>query len=167
MPHLFRNFLNDESDYVQSEAVWADLWAAAPEHERLARGWRSPWFAPQPPKDGNPIFSAVSEIQRRGLRIIQFEPSSQAVELDFWTDTFGGTLTDPLAIRELVIACALSTGSIQIARRLMVAWVSGDIELAHTPNEPNGPMRIQTTNFAKQDFRTWSKTPPPSLMMES
>lgn len=132
MTHLFPRFLSDESEYARAEAFWAQqVWAKIPEGDRMLGGWRPNWFPPQPPKDGNPIFSAVSETQHKGVRVIQYEPAADALEFDFWLDSFGGEPTAPGAIRELVIACALSMESARKARDLMSTWVSGEIELAN------------------------------------
>src|SRR5687768_13727149 len=100
MTHLFAKLLTDENEYAQAEAFWALLWQKTSAVERKLRGWRAPWFPPQPPKDANPIFSAVSEMQKKGIRVIQYEPTAGDLELDFWLDTFGGPPTDPKAVRE-------------------------------------------------------------------
>ena len=123
--NLFPRFLEDEAEYAQAEAFWSRLWADVREVDRFQGAWRCGWFQPQPSKDGNPIFTAVSEAQRKGIRVIQYEPTCQDSEFDFWFDTFGGEATDPQAIRELVIACALSNETAQVARKLM-SWVSGE-----------------------------------------
>lgn len=126
MTHLFPNFLTDEAVYLEAEEFWSRLWAEMPEDKRFRGGWRSEWFKPQRTKDGNPIFTAVSDTQRKAIRIIQFEPTCDEAEFDHWFDTFGGGGEDPSAIRELVIACALSLETAQTARELMSAWVCGD-----------------------------------------
>ena len=92
-----------ESQYVQMQAYWESIWAATPIFQRMLRGWRADWFKQQTDRDGNPIFSAVSDDADKGIRIIQYEATSAEVELDFWLDTFGGDATQPGTIRELVI----------------------------------------------------------------
>jgi hypothetical protein len=126
MTHLFPNFLADEAEYSQAEGFWARLWAEIAEEDRRCGGWRCRWFQPQAPNDGNPIFTAVSDTQRKAIRVIQYEPTSHEPELDYWFDTFGGDESDPQAIRELVIACALSPETAQKAREIMSSWVSGE-----------------------------------------
>ncbi|HET6883647.1 MAG TPA: hypothetical protein VFI31_26070 [Pirellulales bacterium] len=112
-------------EYTAAEQLWARVWAQVAEDDRLRGGWRAPWFKPQPPNDGNPIFSAISESQRKAIRVIQYEPTSEDEEFDYWFDTFGGEATDADSIRELVIACALSVESAEAAGKLISSWVRG------------------------------------------
>lgn len=76
--------------------------------------------------DGNPIFSAWSPRERKGIRVIQYAPTSGGLEFDHWLDTFGGRLGDPDTVRTLTIACALSEEAAQRALELMNAWVWRD-----------------------------------------
>lgn len=126
MTHLFPNFLADDSEYSQAEAFWARLWAEIPEADRRCHGWRAGWFQRQPMKDGNPIFTAVSEAERRGIRVIQCEPTCAEPEFDYWLDTFGGDADEQDTIRELVIACALSDETVRMASEVMSSWVRGE-----------------------------------------
>jgi hypothetical protein len=143
MTHLFPTFLTNESDYQRAEDFWTlEIWGKVSEISRTIGGWRPNWFQPQPPRDGNPIFTAISDVQRKAIRVIQYEPGADSLEFDFWLDTFGGSPTDPRAIRELVIACSLSTESAQKARELIASWVSGEIELANTTELPQGSTTI-------------------------
>ncbi len=152
MPHLFPNFLTDESEYLQAEAFWANVWERTPALERRLCNWRSGWFKSQPPRDANPIFTAVSEVQKKGVRVIQYEPSSDGIELDFWMDSFGGPATDPHAIRELVIACALSKETAQISLNLMSAWIVGEIEIASPSGPSQGIATIHPTKPRWNEF---------------
>jgi hypothetical protein len=152
MNHLFPNFLTDETEYAQAEAFWADLWERTSPFERARSFWRPNWFVPQPPKDANPIFTAVSDVQKKGIRIIQYEATLDGIELDFWIDTFGGAPTDPAAIRELVIACALSTEASHVAFKLMSSWVVSDVELVNLSGLPQGFMAIQPSRPRWRDF---------------
>jgi len=129
--HVFPHFLTDASEYLAAEAYWISLWKSISEFDRRRFGWRQPWFDfSDSLRDGNPIFTAYSESELKAIRIIQFAPTLSVPELDWWLDTFGGGSTDPVAVRELVIACALSTESAIMASRLMQSWVVGEIELA-------------------------------------
>ncbi len=126
--HYYPNFLQDEAVYAQAEAFWLDLWEKIDADSRDRNGWRTPWFEPLPPSisEGNPIFSAISPSLRRGIRILQYEPSEKGVEFFAYPDTFGGTSFDPSAIQELVISCALSDSAAEFALSLMCTWVAGD-----------------------------------------
>ena len=130
MPPLFSKFLTDTSEYANAEAYWAKLWSETPELQRRVGDWKANWFEPQSLKDGNPIFSAISPTDHKAIRVIQYPPTIDGVEFDFWIDTYGGTATDPRAIRELVIACALSPEAAQLAKRVMSSWMAGEIEIA-------------------------------------
>lgn len=124
--HLYSNFLDDPRLYSLSEAYWQTLWMGISHHERSRFGWQQPWFQPLPPKlgQGNPIFTAVSPTLRRGIRVIQHEPTVDSLEIQAWTDSFGGPITDPESIKELVISCALSNLAAGVATEMMKSWVA-------------------------------------------
>ena len=124
---LFARFLDDPLEYEEARNYWVNLWTQIDEWQRRQRGWRHPWLssgvsAGVELRDGNPIFSAYSSERRCGIRIVQYPPTSNRLELDYWLDTFGGELGDPGTYRELVIACALSEESGRRALELMEAW---------------------------------------------
>lgn len=125
--HILPNFLQDYQVYAQAERYWIDLWDQIEPFTRTHRGWLQPWFQPLPPalSEGNPIFSAVSPELRRGIRILQSEPTEQGVEFFAYSDTFGGTILDPDTIHELVISCALSDVAAFFTLSLMRPWVAG------------------------------------------
>ncbi len=143
MPLLFPNFLTDETEYAQAQAEWAKIWNATPEFDRKNLGWRSGWFKLQPPNDGNPIFTAISDAQQKAIRVIQYEPTTDAMEIDFWIDTYGGSAIEPISVRELVIACTLSSESAQRALELMSSWIVGDIEFAKQSDSVRGLANIR------------------------
>ena len=135
MTHHFPNFLTNEAEYLQAEAFWASVWADIPELDRRRGGWRCGWFERQSLKDANPIFTAISDSQHRAIRVIQYEPTCAHAELDYWFDTFDGEADEPNSVRELVIACALSDDTAQMARTLMSSWVQGEeVEQISTPH---------------------------------
>lgn len=131
MSYLYPDFLSNPDQYAKAEAYWLhEVWDRIPDSCRRFGGWRPGWFASEPPYDGNPIFTAISDSLRKAVRVIQYEPllSGDARELDYWLDTFGGPATDPTVIHELVIACSLSLESAALAKKLMHAWLTGSIE---------------------------------------
>jgi hypothetical protein len=123
---LYPGFLSDAAIYAHSEEFWRQLWDRVDESARDDFGWVQPWFQPLPRElaEGNPIFSAVSKELRRGIRVIQHEPTKNEVEIQAWPDSFGGT-RDSARIDELVISCALSDVSAEIALGLIIPWVQG------------------------------------------
>jgi hypothetical protein len=129
--HILPNFLQGSQEYEKAAAYWVDLWNRVGEYHR--QSWRHPWMssgivAGEELRDGNPIFSVYSPENRYGIRVIQYPPESDRLEFDWWLDTFGGPRTDPKAIRELVIACALSEEAARRAFELMEEWcVRGEI----------------------------------------
>jgi hypothetical protein len=125
--HIDQGFLADEEIYAHSEKFWHQLWVRVDASARDRFGWVQPWFQPLPRElaEGNPIFSAVSRQLRRGIRVIQHEPIKNEVEIQAWLDSFGGD-HDSTRINELVISCALSDVSSEVALGLMVPWVQGD-----------------------------------------
>jgi hypothetical protein len=125
--HLYPRFLHDDCEYRRSEDHWLRLWEQLDPQVRDQFAWQQPWFQPLPASlgEGNPIFSAVSPVLRRGIRVIQHEPTTSELEIQAWTDSFGGRADDPGSIAELVISCALSDQSSQLAFSLVAPWVSG------------------------------------------
>lgn len=125
--HLYADFLKDERVYHDVERYWFDLWNQIDTGTRQSQGWQHPWFQPLLPSisEGNPIFSAVSHRLRRGIRVIQSEPTEKGLEFLAYLDTFGGSVFDPQAIHELVISCALSDVAARVACSLIVPWADG------------------------------------------
>src|SRR5438093_10653472 len=123
--HLYERFLADAAEYESAQARSSDLWDRLIATEKPEAEWKVPWFLPEfinrmPMRDGNPIFSAVSPTLRRGLRILQHEPTNDQLELDYWLDTFDSDQP----ISELVICCALSDQAEQRVADLIRSWVT-------------------------------------------
>ena len=121
--HLYPNFLTDPQEYKRSEEFWNDLWKDLIKETGVAKDWKSPWLA-APLPDGDPMFSAVSQAQRRGVHVIQHMPTSEDLEIVWWQDKFGEEGVDAV-IDQLVISCALSSESAAQARELMRGWAIG------------------------------------------
>jgi len=126
--HLHSDFLQTDDAYGRAEQFWIELWNKVDPLFRSIYGWRSPWFQPLPRElsEGNPIFSAVSDRLRRGIRVIQYEPTELGPEILAYPDTFGGPASDPSSISELVISCAISDVVETSAFELIQRWVSGE-----------------------------------------
>lgn len=125
--HLFPNFLEDPADYHAVEEHWEQIWRDVLVAAGNPTGWRSPWLTTQflngrPFLDGDPIFSAVSTIQRRAIRVLQHAPENDSIDFEIWSETFGDPSSDaPLDV--LVINCALSGEAAQFAQDCMISWV--------------------------------------------
>ena len=105
--------------YDRARASWAARWEEAFGRRTIqVDGWTVPWVD-ESWRDGNPIFSAWSPVLRRGVRVLHHD---QADAFTYWEDTFG---EGPDAVRELVIACALTEGSFVRARALWAEWAKG------------------------------------------
>jgi hypothetical protein len=141
--HIDQGFLANAAIYAHSEEFWRHLWNQIDETARNNFGWVQPWFQPLSRElaEGNPIFSAVSSQLCRGIRVIQHEPTKNEVEIQAWRDSFGGGSKDSARIEELVISCALSDLSAEMARGMMLAWVQGKfVPFGHHGKEPDlGP----------------------------
>jgi hypothetical protein len=140
--NLFPHLLTDANEYSLAEQYWRDLWAQLPSFDRL--GWKTPWL--QSDGDGNPIFSAFSPDRKKAIRVVQFEPVTDELDFGCYTDRIGGGLSDRNAIQELVIACSLSREAEFYSRRLISAWLTGDIELSKVSEQ--SPVRIGRTGFS-------------------
>jgi hypothetical protein len=126
--HLFADFLDRPTIYDEAVRYWLTLWDRVVSEESVGDKWRHPWLGTGSDaiRDGNPIFTAYSPLEQKGIRVIQYAPTKATEELQFWFDTYGGSLTDPMNIRELVIACALSDEAALNASRLIGAWLRGE-----------------------------------------
>jgi hypothetical protein len=123
--HLCKTFLADAAEYEAAQARWRRLWEKLLAAEKSEAEWKEPWFVAEfvngaALRDGNPIFSAIAPALRRGVRIIQHEPTTDHLELEYWLDTFQGDE----AIAELVISCALSDQAEQRAAELIRCWIT-------------------------------------------
>jgi hypothetical protein len=137
--YIYQGFLTDAALYTRSEEFWRHLWEKLDQSARDGFGWVQPWFQPLPRElaEGNPIFSAVSRQLRRGISVIQHEPTKSEVEIQAWLDFFDGGSHDPKSIEELVISCALSDLSAEIACDLMIPWVHGkSLSFGHDERDP-------------------------------
>ena len=126
--NLFPKFLEDLEQYRLSERHWQDLWGRTDPFDRETYRWTHPWVGTGSPdiRDGNPIFSAYSPVLGRGVRVIQSEPVGSRLDIQAWLDVFGGDITDPDRIVELVISCTLSDAASKIALSLISPWVRGE-----------------------------------------
>lgn len=95
--------------------------------------WTTPWFAV--PHDGNPIFTAICQFEKRGLRIIEYtsHPNSDNSEqtgigLCWYFDYFAnGSLEE---IHELVVDCHNHILAREIAFVLAEQWIRyGNVNL--------------------------------------
>jgi len=132
---LFPNFLEDPDQYARVVEYWSNLWERIEAWERKQAGWRQPWLFSGWREhaefmDGDPIFSAWTPRERKGIRIIQYAAASEDLEFDSWLDMFGGRLGDRESVQTLVIACALSEEASRLALEVMAPWVRrADIEI--------------------------------------
>lgn len=146
----FPRFLDDPKEYQQAETLWRERWSDLLRRLGQEWLWQSPWLSTSfadgsPSQDGNPIFSAVSPRLRRGVRVIQIEPSDKPRELYAWTDTFGEGEREP--IKELVLTCVLTDQTLLDAVDLMKRWLTdeeADFSEEHTglgvaPANPSPP----------------------------
>lgn len=141
--HYYPTFLESVEEYARAVRYWIDqVWDRVDCWAREEHGWRQPWAdidweSHEVFRDGNPIFSAYSQREQKAIRVIQHPPTRSDVEFEFWLDTFGGPPSDPRAIRELVISCALSDEVAERAYERMEAWVrEGIISNAFRREQP-------------------------------
>ncbi len=137
---LYPNFLKDPAEYNQAETLWRNQWNDLLRSMGRQDEWKSPWinnsFADgTPSQDGNPIFSAICPSRQLGIRVIQHEPSGNPEGLYFWTDIFAEG--EPDAVKELVIACVLTTETLYDCLDLMSQWISKEeVRLSYISEYP-------------------------------
>ena len=125
--NLYERFLEDPEHYEQSEQYWRRLWAEVVSDAGGWHTWLTPWMGTGAPhiKDGNPIFSAISPVLRRGVRVIQLEPYEPGLDFQVWFEDTEPNPLDPENVHELVIACVLSDLAGAYARNVLEPWVGG------------------------------------------
>jgi hypothetical protein len=141
--HLYPNFLTDPDEYAKAEALWTERWEEIRRSAMDPDAWEAPWFGTTfadgtPCRDGNPIFSAFSPLSRRGIRVIQQEPSADPHEPCVWIDTFDKDGSQE--IDELVISCALTRKTLIDAMDMMSQWMD-EGELSQERFYPHSPTR--------------------------
>ena len=121
--------MGNVESYRAAVQYWADLIAQEFSNAPAGDAWFAPWATVAFDDgteflDGNPIYSACSEMAKRGLIIQQLEPEHSDVLIRAWTGSFGESI-DPDAIETLTIACELSEESAHVARDLIHEWIAG------------------------------------------
>lgn len=126
---LFPRFLDAAAEYDATEAFWSGVWSGIIAETGAPPGdWRSPWFENVSGdgtkfRDGNPIFSAVCDRRKLGVRILQFIPEPGDITADHWTDTAGDP-DEGGTVKELVISCALYPSALPVVRGWLRDWVA-------------------------------------------
>jgi hypothetical protein len=129
--HLFPTFLSNIEEYRASEHFWQDLCENILIKKEQKKQWK-PWLNVHyvdgtPFLNGNPIYSLISPDGKKGICIIQEEPSRKKIRITAWMDRFGDIEEGDKFVEELVIACELSEESSKIANELIEIWVETNI----------------------------------------
>jgi hypothetical protein len=146
MDFLFPDFSRDAGHYQLAQAFWLRNWEELIRELGQAHLWKAPHYTTTfvdgiPCQDGNPIFSAVDPTRRLGVRIIQFEPTSEEGELVSWVDTFAKG--EPEEIKELVISCSLTHETIARARDLIREFIA-EGRFAADPDSAPDPSEVSS-----------------------
>jgi hypothetical protein len=125
--HLCSDFLSDPNVYAQAETYWQNRWNELVNFADQEGQWQTPWlraaFADGTPfRDGDPIFSAISTLVDRAVRVIQYATESDGVELDCWVEWFGPDAANR-RVQVLVISCSLSVESAAQACDAISSWM--------------------------------------------
>ena len=118
--YLFPNFLKDVDEYRRSEAFWSQLCNEIVNKHGNIRDWAT--LDADPFLEGNPMLDWMSPLRRKGIRIIQEEVRTDELDMGAWTNTRGGEPGEEGTWDELVVSCALSKESAELARRLLIEW---------------------------------------------
>lgn len=162
--YLFPNFLHDEREYEQTEALWRERWHDLVRGLGQERSWESPWlntaFADGTTcRDGNPIFSAVSPQRRLGVHVVQLEPSDNPKEFYVWTDTFAEGF--PESTKELVISCVLTPETLNEAMEMIRQWITEE-KIVPPPESNSGPVSPNTTGTSPAPALSERSPPSPT-----
>ena len=121
--YLFENFLENQNVYIRNVDYWQKTVKAISllkESMPFSEYLNSKFANGTAFFDGNPIFQAVFEKEKKAIRIIQEEPESHEVEISAWLNQI--EIKDE-TITELVIALELSKESQEIAEYFITAWI--------------------------------------------
>src|SRR5262245_35606075 len=123
--HLFPTFLQDEAQYRQTEAYWHGLWDDVLSGTGKDGEWETPWLNTvclngTVLRDGDPIFSTWDPRRKLAVRIVQYAPQSDDVDLTCSIARFDEEVQD---LRVLEIFCALSEEAAQQAEELLGRFV--------------------------------------------
>ena len=126
--HLYRRFLVDHRVYRMAQRFWQKLCQRILRAQGKPRDWEK-WpdgIVRGGPLDysGNPMVSLISRTRRKAIVVIQEAPTTDAVQLTTWVDTFPfrGNREDKETIDYLVIACELCDEAGRVAAALMRIW---------------------------------------------
>lgn len=144
---LATTFGESELNYKEAQGVWFGLWSRI--SANAVSDWRAPWHADIPGWfEGNPIFSAISEKHRLGIRVIVHEPVLAAEDLlVHWIDQ--REMPDG-RMAELVIDCTLSRQALLEAEALIGAWIYGDL---HLISQPEAVATMSSSSFTSLPTR--------------
>lgn len=110
---MYRDFLNNHDTYLKLETFWIELFESVLKSNNTKYSlWNYPYYKTMYSNgnkfwDGNPIFSAKSNLDNRIIRIVQEEQESEEGIYSCWIDKTMD-LED-----ELVIVCELSTHNLK------------------------------------------------------
>ena len=126
---LYEDFLDSPEQYKACQAYWDRLIQDVAESLGQEGEWVR-WIPPAhfdrvPPDDGeaNPIADARSRKLNRAFRIIQSPVSDDKVQIGGWLATYPQENTD-LPEDELFIHLSLSEESAEIAKKLLIKWMT-------------------------------------------
>jgi hypothetical protein len=122
--YLYPGFLRNEQEYTEAERFWQSLWDRVMRLSGKATEWNSPWLQTAfrdgtPFRDGDPIFSAICQSRRLGVRIVQNEPGEEGGYCDFNVTEWD---PDCQGISVLVISCVLTDQTESRASDLLYSW---------------------------------------------
>jgi hypothetical protein len=130
---LFVDFLDNVVSYRSCESIWEKMFEDLATSMNQGSEWRR-WiprsFANGTPMelDGNPIFDARSDRLGKAFRIMQHEPTGEAMELAAWIKSYEAEFT-VLPRSELFLNLSLSDESLEAATKMLKKWMSPDTTL--------------------------------------
>jgi len=123
--YRYVSFLSSASEYEASEQFWNALFVGVfPDESRLKK-WVTQFGAllgnGTVLKDGNPIFSAQSDDDKKYIRIVQLEPKEDEKNFLAWMK-----YDSEECFSELTISCAICNRTEVMAKKLIEKFVIDD-----------------------------------------
>ena len=125
--HLYKDFLKNKKEYKNAESYWEKLFQEIFSQTNIESKKRLNYSFNNAEEflDGNPITDRYFANNKKAIRIIQEEITTNSIKIDAWIKKI--EIEEDIEILELVISLELSEESTEIVKRLIDEWIIKDL----------------------------------------
>ena len=125
--HLYKDFLKNKKEYKNAELYWEKLFQEIFSQTNIESKKRLNYSFNNEEEflDGNPITDRYFANNKKAIRIIQEEITTNSIKIDAWIKKI--EIEEDIEILELVISLELSEESTEIVKRLIDEWIIKDL----------------------------------------